>query len=1022
MIKRFTKPFFIGKNVRLASVLMLGVIAHTELAFGSGSIAYEHVFYQQTVTGRVTSSTGAVAGVTVSVKENPFVSTSTDDQGNFTISANRGQTLVFTAVGYNRIEQAVTGNVLSVILQESDQSLEEVVVVGYGVQRKESLTGAMQVVKGDELRDITNPSVENMLNGKVAGAFVSPGSGRPGSGGAVVIRGQATLNGTTSPLWVIDGVIVGSGAGDLNPDDIETMTVLKDAASTAIYGSQGANGVVVVTTKRAKAGVTNINVSTRMGFNQLTNGNLKVMNGEELYDYYAAFANANEISFPRWKPELRNSNFDWWDLATQSGFVQNHNVSISSGTEKLRSFLSVGMYDEKGAVKGYDYRRYNVRLNQEYKPFEWLTIKPSIVGARRGIEDREYSVTAMYSNLPWDSPFDPDGNLVGHRSSSWVNSASTNYLYDLQWNKSAATNYELMGNLDFVVQLTDWLTFNSVNNYRYINYGSSGYTDPRSNGGLSVQGRISDYRSEVARRYTNQMLTVNKTWGAHALYAVGGYEFNDYQSKNLDVYGTGFVPGFEILDVVAKPERTKGGISEWAVQSLLSKVNYTYDNRYMVEASLRRDGASNFGDNAKYGNFFSISGGWNIHNESWFKADYVDALKLRASYGSSGNRPSSLYPQYDLYAISAAASYDGDPGALISQIGNRNLTWEKTMTTGIGVDAAFLNNRIRTTVDFYSKDTDNVLYHVPISGLSGVTRIWQNIGEMNNKGIEVSIGGDIIRTNDWLWSLDVNLGHNVNKLTNLFPTRNADGSYSVKPVYIGTGMNIAGSAQYVLEPGRPVDTYYVKEWAGVNPDNGAPMWYKVARDADGNETSRETTSKYADATFEKLGRAAPKLFGGFATALQYKQFDLGATFGYSLGGKLYNYSRQEYDSDGTYTDRNQMKLMPGWSRWEKPGDNATHPIAKYNNKDQGNLASSRYIEKNDFLRLRSLSLGYNLKLNQYGVKNLRVFFTGENLFVITNYSGVDPEIPANDGAVLLSTGPGVYPATRKYMFGLNVSF
>src|SRR5690606_38325900 len=177
-----------------------------------------------------------------------------------------------------------------------------------------------------------------------------------------------------------------------------------------------------------------------------------------------------------------------------------------------------------------------------------------------------------------------------------------------------------------------------------------------------------------------------------------------------------------------------------------------------------------------------------------------------------------------------------------------------------------------------------------------------------------------------------------------------------------------------------------------------------------------------DATFEKLGRAAPKLFGGFATALQYKQFDLGATFGYSLGGKLYNYSRQEYDSDGTYTDRNQMKLMPGWSRWEKPGDNATHPIAKYNNKDQGNLASSRYIEKNDFLRLRSLSLGYNLKLNQYGVKNLRVFFTGENLFVITNYSGVDPEIPANDGAVLLSTGPGVYPATRKYMFGLNVSF
>lgn len=976
---------------------------------------------QQMVTGTVTGTQGApVAGVTVTVKENPSVSTQTGDQGTYSINAADGQTLVFTAIGFTTVEEKVTGNAISVIMQESDQALEEVVVVGYGVQKKESLTGALQVVEGSKLKDITNPSVENMLNGKVSGAFVAPGSGRPGSGGAVVIRGQATLNGTTSPLWVIDGVIIGSAPGDLNPSDIESMTVLKDAASTAIYGSQGANGVIVVTTKRAKAGATSINFSTRMGVNQLTNGNLQVMNGAELYDYYASFQNAESISFPRWNADLRNSNFDWWDLATQSGFVQDHNVSISTGTEKLRSYLSVGMYDEKGAVKGYDYRRYNVRLNQEYKPFEWLTIKPSIVGARRGVQDREYSVTSMYSNLPWDSPFDADGNLVPHRSSGWVNSASTNYLYDLQWNHAANTNYELMGNLDFTVKLTDWLSFSSVNNYRYISYSADGYTDPRSNGGLSVNGRITDYRSQTARRYTNQMLTVNKSWGDHALFAVGGYEFNDYWGKTLDVYGTGFIPGFEILDVVAMPERTKGGINEWAVQSFLSKVNYTYGSRYLVEASLRRDGASNFGDNAKYGNFFSISGGWNINNESWFNAAWVDALKLHASYGSSGNRPSSLYPQYDLYSVST--SYNGDSGALISQIGNRDLTWEKTMTTGVGVDASFLNNRIRTTLDFYNKNTGNILYNVPISGLTGVTSIWQNIGEMNNKGIELTLGGDLVRTDNWLWSLDVNIGHNVNKLVDLYPTRNADGTYSVKPVIIGDGAGIAGSAQYILEPGRPVDTYYLKEWAGVNPENGAPMWYKVARDADGNEVSRETTSNYADATIEKLGRSSPKLFGGFATALQYKQFDLGATFGYSIGGHIYNYSRQEYDSDGTYTDRNQMKLMPGWSRWENPGDNATHPVAKYNNQDKGNQVSSRYIEKNDFLRLRSLTLGYNLKLEQYGVKNVRLFFTGENLFVLTDYSGVDPEIPANNASVLSSAGPGVYPATRKYMFGLNVSF
>ncbi|MFD1769722.1 SusC/RagA family TonB-linked outer membrane protein [Sphingobacterium suaedae] len=1022
MIKRSTNPLFIGKNFRLASVLMMGAIVPSGSVFATSMVASSHAVYQQAVTGRVTAAIGPVSGVTVSVQGKSSLVTSTDGQGNFSLQASKGDVLVFTAIGFEAHTQIVDGNVMEVVLQESDQTLEEIVVVGYGAQKKESLTGALQVVDGNELRDITTPSVENMLNGKVSGAFVAPGSGRPGSGGAVVIRGQATLNGTTSPLWVIDGVIVGSGAGDLNPDDIETMTVLKDAASTAIYGSQGANGVVLVTTKRAKAGSTTINLSTRMGFNQLTNGNLQVMNGAELYDYYASFANANEISFPRWNPDLRNSNFDWWDVATKNGFTQNHNLSISSGTEKLRSFLSVGLYDEKGAVRGYDYRRYNVRLNQEYKPTDWLTIKPSVVGSRRGVENREYSVTSMYSNLPWDNPFDENGNPVPHRSSSWVNSASTNYLYDLQWNHSANVNYELMGNLDFDVKLTDWLTFTSVNNYRYINYAGSGYEDPRSNGGLSVNGRITDYRSEVARRYTNQMLTVNKSWGKHSLFAVGGYEFNDYWSKTLDVYGTGLMSGFEVLDVVSKPERTRGNINEWAVQSILSKANYTFDNRYLVEASLRRDGASNFGDNAKYGNFFSVSGGWNINNESWFQAAWVNTLKLRASYGSSGNRPSALYPQYNLYSVSSTTSYNGDPGILINQIGNKNLTWEKTKTTGIGFDATFLNNRIRTTLDLYNKNTGNVLYNVPISGLTGVTRIWQNIGEMNNKGIELSIGGDIVRSENWLWSLDLNIGHNVNKLTNLYPTRNSDGTYSVKPVFIGDGSNIAGSAQYVLEPGRPVDTYYLKEWAGVNPEDGKPMWYKVIRDADGNEVSRETTSKYSDATFEKLGKASPKLFGGFSTALRYQQFDLGATFGYSIGGKLYNYSRQEYDSDGTYTDRNQMKLMPGWSRWQRPGDNATHPVAKYNNKDQGNLVSSRYVESNDFLRLRSLTLGYSLKLNQYGVKNVRLYFSGENLFVITNYSGVDPEIPANDGSVLSSVGPGVYPATRKYMFGLNVSF
>lgn len=1020
-LSQFPKRIFYPITSTLMLALLLSTNVNAEIIDRIND-SNSYLENQEQISGTVSSGSDVLAGVTVTVK-GKSISTVTDESGRFKIVANQSDILVFSLVGFEKKELIVSGTTISVILKSSSEDIDEVVVVGYGIQqKKESLTGALQRVSGDKLRDITTPSATSMLNGKAAGVFVAPGSGKPGSNnGAVVIRGQASINGTTSPLWVIDGVIIGSNPGDLNPDDILSLTVLKDAASTSIYGSQGANGVVVVTTKSPRVQQMKLEFSTKLGFNQLNNGNLKMMNGSELYDYYDSFANKSEIKFTRWNPDLRNSNFDWWDLATRNGFVQNYNVSLQGGTETLQSFLSLGYYDETGSVKGYDYGRYNIRVNTIYKPFDWLSIKPTLVGARRGVDDRQYSTTSMYSNLPWDSPYDQDGNLVPHRYSGWVNSQNTNYLYDLQWNHSTNTNYELMGNLDFDIKVNDWLTFSSINNYRFNTYSSSGYEDPRSNGGLNVNGRLSEYRSEYTRRYTNQVLRLNKSWDKHALNGIVGYEFNDFRDKILDVYGTGFIPGFEVLDVVSKPERTKGSISEWATQSFLTNFNYSYDDKYLGQVSFRRDAASNFGQ--KSGNFYSISGGWNIHREDWFQYSSINQLKLRASYGTVGNRPSSLYPQYNLYGVSTSASYDGNPGALISQIGNSDLTWEQTATKGIGFDAAVFENRLRLNFDYYSKNTDNILFAVPISGLTGVTSVWKNIGEMNNKGIEVALSTDIIKTTDWLWTLDVNFGHNKNKLTDIYKVKQVDGSYAARPVIIGDGLGIAGSVSRILEVGRPVDTYYGPEWAGVNSETGAPMWYKVTRDAVGNETSRETTSSYAQATQEKLGKASPDFFGGLTSFLSYKNIDLSAMFGYSVGGKIYNYSRQEYDSDGTYTDRNQMKLAEGWTRWEKPGDNATHPIAKYNNQDKGNSFSSRYLEDGDFLRLRSLTLGYKFDLKKYKIQNLRVFFAGENLFTWTNYSGVDPEIPATDaGAVLSSTGPGVYPAVRKFMFGLNVSF
>ena len=969
----------------------------------------------------VDSKTGEpVIGASVKVKGTKLAAV-TDLNGEFELNTHANATLQISYVGFKETEVKAS-NGMKISLEEDTESLEEVVVVGYGTQKKESLTGAMANIKGEKLKDITSATVENMLNGKVSGVYVAPGSGRPGSTGAIIIRGQTSINGATAPLWVVDGVIVGNSAGDLNPDDIETMTVLKDAASTAIYGSEGANGVVVVTTKQAKHEKMSISLSAKAGLSTLNRGNLEMMDGAEFYDYYKSFQNVESVNFPRWNEDLRNSNFDWFKLAKKTGSTQDYNLTLNGGSQNIQSMFTLGYFKEEGAVKGYDMNRYSTRIKVVYKPYEWLTIKPNISGSRTNDKDKQYSVGAMYSMMPWDSPYDENGNLVPNYYAGWVNSKATNYLNDLAaGNYSTSTTYDLSGGLDFDIKIAPWLTFSSVNNYSYYNSQTHGYYDPKSSSGEGVNGRTTEYNYVSTRRYTNQLLRFKKSWGKHNVNALLAYEFNDYEMKYTDVYATGFISGFEDFMTAAKPEMANGYRTAWAKQSYFTQWRYDYDSRYYGELSLRRDGRSNFGSNNRYGNFFSVSGAWNINNESWFKADWVDQLKLRAAFGSVGNVPTSLYPSYSLYSV--GATYNENPGALISQIGNKDLTWEKTYTTGVGVDASFWQNRLHATLDYYIKNTSNILYQVPVTGLVGVTSIWKNIGKMRNTGIEFTVGGDIIRTKDLTWNVTANISHNSNELRDLYKQRDANGNYVVKPVLISDGTSIAGTAQRILEIGEPVDTYYMKEWAGVNPEDGKPQWYMD--DANGNKV---VTDSYSKASYYKCGKASPDVYGSFSTSLFYKNFDLQANFGYSLGGQIYSYYRQEFDSDGAYAgDRNQMKLQKGWSRWEKPGDIATHPRAMYNNQDKGNLASSRYLESSDYLKLRSLTLGYNFDLKKYGIQTLRLSVSGENLFTITDYSGVDPELPAgtNDKGVLSVTNTGgisVYPAVRKFMLGVNLTF
>jgi len=967
-----------------------------------------------TIKGKVIDSqtgeplTGAYITVNGTKKE-----AVTNLDGEFTIDAKPGDELVVTSLGYEKMQVRATNN-LTVSLTATATMLSETVVVGYNTQKRNSLTGSMQSIGSKELTNITTPNVTNMLTGKVPGMNVMPGSGKPGSFGAIIVRGKSTINGSTAPLWVIDGVIVGKDPGDINPNDIETLTVLKDAASTAIYGSQGANGVIVVTTKGAQAGKTTINFSAKAGISTLNNGNVKMMNGAELYDYYKSFSNVAEISFPRWNEKLRDSNFDWWKLATHTGNVQNYDLTINSGGEKLSAVFTGGVYKENGAVRGYDYTRYNTMVKLNFRPYSWIAIRPAINGSKGAIDDRQRSTYSMYSMLPWDNPYDTNGKIVGNKSSSWVNSNSTNYLYELQYNWSKYDSYSFNGNFDFDLYLTDWLTFSSVNSYRWSTHLDKSYVDPRTSG-AEGKGRVSESTSTNTRRYTSQLLKATRNFGKYHGFLMLGYEFNDGEYRFHSSDGTGLVPGYAQLDITSTPEAVNGNKYEWAVQSFFANLNTDYADKYLLQLSLRTDGASNFGSNAAYGTFFSVSGGWVATAEEWFKVPYVDYLKVRASFGSVGSRPNSLYPQYGLYSL--RASYNEVPGAVISQLANKELTWEKSYTTGVGLDLNMFQ-RLRMTFDFYHKRTSNLLFAVPISGVMGVTSIWQNIGELTNTGFETTLSADIIKNKDLTWTFDANLSTNSNKIKKLYSGRNQ----------IIEGDGIAGSTNTLLRPGLSADTYYLREWAGVNPETGAPQW--LTTDANGN---RVITNNYAKADQVALDkRATPSVFGSFSTTLAYKGFDLNAVFGYSLGAYIYNYSRQEYDSDGAYTDRNQFRLQKGWSRWQKKGDNATHPVAAYNNPSNSNKASTRYLENADFLKLRSVTLGYNFDLKSQIVKALRVYLSGENLFCITGYSGVDPELPAADNgrdasgerstALSISTGAGVYPSVRKFMLGVNVTF
>lgn len=837
------------------------------------------------ITGVVKDIKGeTIIGANIMIK-GTGTGVSTNIDGGFSIEAATGDELIVSFIGY--LTQTIkidSQKTLNIKLLEDTKTLEEVVVVGYTVQTKSAVTGSVAVVKADKLKDVNTLEVGSMLQGKVSGVYVSGSSGEPGQASKIRIRGKGTLNSSVSPLWVVDGVIVGEDPG-LNPNEIDNISVLKDGSATALYGSRAANGVIVVTTKRGEYDANKYSVSVNAGVSLLSTGRLEMMNSQELYDYQKSWNNQSWFT-----EELLKHNTDWFKEASKPGLYTNANITYTGSSGRMRSFVMADYYREEGAIKDFTLDRFTFRSNNDVKFTDRFTMSTKISGSLSRTDSQQRSVYNTYLYLPWDFPYNEDGSIRSGQEQDWRGRDGINDMYDLQWNWSRSKKLTVDGTINFNYQITDWLRFESNNYIRYLSNRSESYTDKRSRSGQSDKGSLSNSNSLLTKQFTNQMIRFEKSFGKHKVNALGAYEYTRHFYESTSAEGRGIQPGREILDVTTGIKSIGGYKDAIATQSALFNANYDYDNRYMGQVSYRMDESSCFGKNNRMGHFFTVSGGWNIQNETFFESlrESVNQLKVRVSYGSLGNTPGAYYGHYPLYS---SMMYNDEVAYFPSQMGNADLSWEKCYTTNIGIDARFFD-RFGVTIDLYNKNTSDLLYYAPLPNISGYTGQYKNVGAINNKGLEISLNADVIRTSKFQWTSDFNIGFNRNRVTEL---------YGGKPELKGLKR---------LEEGRDMDEWYLREWAGVDPANGSPLWYTT--DENGKRT---TTDSYNKADRVYCGSAAPKFTGGWMNSFSYKGFTLTANFDFVYGNLLYNQSRELLDSDGAYADYNSMKLKSGWKRW-----------------------------------------------------------------------------------------------------------
>lgn len=980
---------------------------------------------EKEITGVVVGDNGLpLIGVNIII-EGTSRGTQTDFDGNYSIMASPGEVLVYSFVGFGTQKRTVGAENVINVEMAADNSLDEVVVVGYGTQSKRKVTDNIATISEDEINNIPIPSLQGALTGKAAGVQITQINGKVEGGVKMRIRGISSISSSQEPLYVIDGMpLINDDEStsqapinpliSLNPNDIASIQILKDASSAAIYGARGTNGVVIITTKSGKSGKTRISVNSSVGWSKPTN-TLDWLNAEQYVELFTE-ASANtygaddlwlveEGGYFDWMAnglDWRNGEVDtdWESLALVDGSVQDHTISVSGGNEKTTFFLSGGYNRTDAIIRGNDLERYSVRTNVDHQASDKLSVGVNVGISKTHISrigtDNSFSTPLQAVAQSPLSPAYLESGIPNNESTIYYNFLMQEYNGD--WDSdifrvlfNTYAEYYLMPELSFRSE------FGYDNNNQTEEYFAGSLTESASTNGYADANAVQSDRYNLSNYFT-----YNTTYDEdYDLEVVLGMSFEESARKRQFVAGTGF-PSDDLQTVDSASEIIDGFSTrtKYNFLSYFSRATLSFLDKYLLKGSIRYDGSSRFGSENRYGWFPAASAGWIISEED-FLADSgtVSLLKLRGSWGITGNAGIGNFASLGLFS---GGAYNKISTLYPSQLGNPELKWERTSQVDIGLDFGFFNNRLSGEVDYFVKKTNDLLLNQPVPGTSGFPSITRNVGSMSNKGFEFVLNTKNFVSEDFKWDTSFNLSTLDNEVTDL------------------PGGDIVAGLNIVRE-GETISSFYLVEYAGVDPANGDALFYTNTLLEDGTR-ERQVTNNYSEASRVILGSPYPDLLVGLTNTMYFHHFDFSFTFQGEWGASLYNGGGKFQSGNARYEDNQTVDQL---ERWQEPGDITDVPEARMY-RTNGQQDSSRYLEESDFIRLRNLSFGYTFPFEwtqKFSVDRFRVYFTGINLLTITDYSGYDPESSYDNlGNSNIQRGITFYsaPPAKTYTIGINI--